>query len=68
MFNHFKLLKLNVKIIYTNEHKKKRAGNGTRTRDFNLGKVALYQLSYSRKRYKNNFIIIVIQVLKLVLF
>ncbi len=24
------------------------AGNGTRTRDFNLGKVALYQLSYSR--------------------
>ena len=27
---------------------KKRAGNGTRTRDLNLGKVALYQLSYSR--------------------
>jgi hypothetical protein len=26
-----------------------RAGNGTRTRDINLGKVALYQLSYSRK-------------------
>ena len=25
-----------------------RAGDGTRTRDFNLGKVALYQLSYSR--------------------
>src|SRR5690606_38089649 len=25
------------------------AGNGTRTRDFHLGKVALYQLSYSRK-------------------
>ncbi len=25
------------------------AGNGTRTRDINLGKVALYQLSYSRK-------------------
>ena len=24
------------------------AGNGTRTRDINLGKVALYQLSYSR--------------------
>ena len=24
------------------------AGNGTRTRDFYLGKVALYQLSYSR--------------------
>ena len=25
------------------------AGNETRTRDLNLGKVALYQLSYSRK-------------------
>ncbi len=25
------------------------AGNGSRTRDLNLGKVALYQLSYSRK-------------------
>ncbi len=27
-----------------------RAGNGTRTRDINLGKVALYQLSYSRMK------------------
>ena len=27
-----------------------RAGNGTRTRDPNLGKVVLYQLSYSRKK------------------
>ena len=27
------------------------AGNETRTRDFNLGKVALYQLSYSRITY-----------------
>ena len=26
-----------------------RAGNGTRTRDPNLGKVVLYQLSYSRE-------------------
>jgi|WetSurMetagenome_2_1015567.scaffolds.fasta_scaffold77529_2 hypothetical protein len=26
-----------------------RAGNGIRTRDINLGKVALYQLSYSRR-------------------
>src|SRR5438874_13187525 len=26
-----------------------RAGSGTRTRDPNLGKVVLYQLSYSRK-------------------
>ncbi len=25
-----------------------RAGDGTRTRDINLGKVALYQLSYAR--------------------
>ena len=29
------------------------AGNGTRTRDINLGKVALYQLSYSRIVRKN---------------
>ena len=26
------------------------AGNGSRTRDLNLGKVALYQLSYFRRR------------------
>ncbi len=32
---------------------KKRAANGTRTRDLDLGKVALYQLSYCRK-IKNN--------------
>ena len=30
-----------------------RAGNGIRTRDINLGKVALYQLSYSRIGGKN---------------
>ena len=30
--------------------KKFGAGNGTRTRDINLGKVALYQLSYSRSQ------------------
>ena len=29
-------------------HYTARAGNGTRTRDPNLGKVVLYQLSYSR--------------------
>jgi hypothetical protein len=29
-----------------------RAGNGTRTRDPNLGKVVLYQLSYSRNGRK----------------
>ena len=28
-----------------------RAKNGTRTRDPNLGKVVLYQLSYFRKRF-----------------
>ena len=28
---------------------KKRAENGTRTRDPNLGKVVLYQLSYFRR-------------------
>ena len=33
-----------------------RAGNGTRTRDPNLGKVVLYQLSYSRKRPAPNLI------------
>jgi hypothetical protein len=30
--------------------KRNEAGNGTRTRDPNLGKVVLYQLSYSRKQ------------------
>ncbi len=29
------------------------AGNRTRTGDINLGKVALYQLSYSRVRLRN---------------
>ena len=31
---------------------KKRAENGTRTRDPNLGKVVLYQLSYFRNSFK----------------
>ena len=30
------------------------AGNETRTRDLNLGKVALYQLSYSRLKQTRN--------------
>jgi hypothetical protein len=30
-------------------HKKEKAGNGARTRDNYLGKVELYQLSYSRR-------------------
>jgi hypothetical protein len=33
-------------------HPSFRAGNGTRTRDPNLGKVVLYQLSYSRDASK----------------
>ena len=32
--------------------KKNGAGNEVRTRDLNLGKVALYQLSYSRKKWR----------------
>ena len=32
------------------------AGNETRTRDLNLGKVALYQLSYSRTRHRGRII------------
>ena len=34
--------------MYGNTKMTTRAGNGTRTRDPNLGKVVLYQLSYSR--------------------
>ena len=30
------------------------AGDGIRTRDIDLGKVALYQLSYSRSTYENS--------------
>ena len=33
----------------------KGAGNGTRTRDPNLGKVVLYQLSYSRALHHTPF-------------
>ena len=32
----------------TELHRQKRAGNGTRTRDPQLGRLMLYQLSYSR--------------------
>src|SRR6202165_6252863 len=31
------------------------AGNESRTRELNLGKVALYQLSYSRVRWVKNY-------------
>jgi hypothetical protein len=33
------------------------AGDGIRTRDINLGKVALYQLSYSRLRVTSSFLL-----------
>ena len=33
------------------------AGDGIRTRDINLGKVALYQLSYSRLRATSSFLL-----------
>ena len=33
-----------------------RADNGTRTRGLNLGKVALYQLSYVRKKSSKDFV------------
>jgi hypothetical protein len=36
-------------FIGRNNRQKKRAGEGTRTLDINLGKVALYQLSYTRE-------------------
>ena len=40
------------------------AGNETRTRDLNLGKVALYQLSYSRKKRSPHYSEIAISVKK----
>ncbi len=35
---------------FDTDTKRNEAGNGTRTRDPNLGKVVLYQLSYSREQ------------------
>jgi hypothetical protein len=35
------------------------AGDGIRTRDIDLGKVALYQLSYSRVKRKLHFLLTV---------
>ena len=52
-------------ILMNSDLQMKRAGNGTRTRDFNLGKVALYQLSYSRINYENNRINLLFQVASL---
>ena len=38
-----------IRASITPKNKNFGAGNEARTRDLNLGKVALYQLSYSRK-------------------
>ena len=53
-----KLVKLSIKIgclfrSHETAYFMSGAGNGTRTRDPDLGKVVLYQLSYSRKRIAN---------------
>ncbi len=37
-----------MKTSFSKKNNKERAANGTRTRDPNLGKVVLYQLSYCR--------------------
>ena len=39
---------IQTKLLISKE--KKRAGDGTRTRYLNLGKVTLYQMSYARNR------------------
>ena len=39
-------------VIYCSIKRYNGAGNGTRTRDIKLGKLALYQLSYSRSSKK----------------
>ena len=41
---------------------KKRAKNGSRTRDLNLGKVALYQLSYFRLLFYVAKVLIIFQI------
>jgi hypothetical protein len=38
-------------MVYSTARNKKRADDGLRTRDLQLGKLALYQLSYVRVRY-----------------
>ena len=38
-----------LKTLCWRRNNRYEAGNGTRTRDPNLGKVVLYQLSYSRE-------------------
>ncbi len=39
-------------MLFNKKEYKKRAENGTRTRDPDLGKVVLYQLSYFRNKEK----------------
>jgi hypothetical protein len=43
-----------VGAVSTRASRDNGAGNETRTRDLNLGKVALYQLSYSRPKQTRN--------------
>ena len=44
----------NLQAHFTLARKRIGAGNETRTRDFHLGKVVLYQLSYSRLDDQSN--------------
>ena len=45
--------------------RKKRAANGARTRDFQLGKLALYQLSYCRFFYRKMDVELMLQKYKI---
>ncbi len=42
------------KTLRTTSQGRRRADNGTRTRGLDLGKVALYQLSYVRDAHQRN--------------
>src|SRR5208282_824860 len=43
-----------AKLVASCRHRKSGAGNGTRTRDPELGRLALYQLSYSRSPHRTH--------------
>jgi hypothetical protein len=45
-------------ILLSSDRFRARAKDGVRTRDLDLGKVALYQLSYFRMEYEKNIITI----------
>ena len=42
---------VSLKLFSTHRKKPNGAGNGARTRDHQLGRLMLYQLSYSRKKW-----------------